>query len=1330
MLAGMNYSEFDSYAPLIGHTSSELTGSLPEVKDCSSLEDGQYDQIFDFLSNWTTGETLAFGEGTLDWLDPYSNSNPTDEDELSSNLDSLVISQSRLHFKLNAYLHGTDEFNIGSLSNSWDIPEIHPLRTSISSSVPLNNYAFNTNWYERIQFSFRSIWQRDIRGPLHKFYNEEEYSLLQEVGRFSHACKLGSTRLLQSLLSSNMLMLPSGFVEINSLNHPYIYQVYKPKFKHGKFISEFTINIDRIFLNDGIVFTLVLGNYHDYSHVTYTSVKKIYSNDTNGKQALCDALYHLGKNTKFILPIQCAVDYIGIRVVAEPLVQIRLSLYFLIKKSRRPSHNFVVYDILQNLDKHKTKISLFEDGELCSDLRAISEYLRLISWPLPFGSSDMEKILTEGSGEHFIKSDDAVIIRNTHEVLPPSVNLGSSLDPLFKSRFRLEFCTKYYEHPLKCSIKSHSIFGSNYTSDNDMFIRANDCNYILLENNIDKFHNLVDSWDISNAFHSSGINLRHIGVAYEKTLHGGLKDVLGVELVARAIKHLWNTQLELYFVSNSLDLDLLLGLDILNHVYYFRELLKMINDTFGLTSNSPSFWHQHILPEISMHYTVINLDGINSKSMPHILLKKAIEFNLGIVLPNPDNGFKYDREIGLHDLKNVKPSPVMLFGVDESCLKCIIPRLHIAYPRSDLSIYKAAYKLYNKQGLNFNRICNSDSFGMGICNHVQAKLVGNGYPCDPTCVLDDNLVCNIYKHNKTGLDLFCLSEALLLSDPIKRSKLLITLGYEFLRHRDYDKALECCDFLLENACDIAMINVQAKLLKIECCSLKGDYSTCLRLYKDLSSSLKHFEGDEGVFRLQLLLIMSFDAWRRRDYNRCISYINDAKDSFTNLFCIPNYEWLPVAFLSLLGYCYNAIGRISDSTKINREVVRHCNLSKLPKFTLCKLMWILVDSLIRIGSYEQSLELATELYSIIEREFGTLSSECLHSLYLCAWINQQIGCLHLLHPYLYLSNSENIIALKDDEWFDNVDLILDEFATASSCDIKRRHCEESISFYTLLCKRFISLSRENKNRVLEILKTLSPTLDLSPLQKLYNITSESIREYKTNEHDINLYANRFLKEHLENGDFCKQKLLLVIKNFISVKTLSLSTRQCYVIACKLYNAYASQISSEYVWDVFTGSDINNRTIPRYRNEFDPNHKYRYGSTSVKGYESFLSSVIIKKNAVPHSGHDLRSIEMMLLKEPCSSESTICELCLDHCQNNFGTDDSPSIWFDSVFELVNTQDVGSGSKFLLSLDILRHFLTPCQRLVILGLIASMTKSDLADTITFKTFKAEMLKAKCKE
>lgn len=1306
MFAEIYSSELDGCAPHIRDISLRPAESLSEAENYSLLYDGTRYKKFDFLSNWNGTEVLGPNQGKLDWLDPYPDGS-VNGDELSSHIDSSVIGPSRLKFKLNAYLYGTHEFNVNSSSSSWDVPETHPLKISLIPNGSDSSYTFNSNWHERLQFSFRSIWQHDLKGHLHRFYNEEEYSLLREVGRFTHACKLGATRLLHSLLSSSMLVLPYGFVEINPSDHPDVYKMYKPKF-----------NRDRIFLNDGILFTLVLGNYDDHSRTTYTSVKKIYSNDSNGKQAICDALYNLGKNTKFVLPVQCTIDYLGIRVVAEPFVHIR------------SSHSFVMDDILQGsttaqtLGKHKMiTASLLEDKELYHDLRAISEYLGLVSWPLPFGSSDIEGIIHEDSDGMLVKCDNMIVIRNTHEVLPPSVNLESPVDPLFKSRFRLEFCTKYYKHPLKCSLKSQPLFKYNDDlDDNDMFIKANDCNSLLLDKNIDKFHNLVDSWDISNAFHSSGINLRWIGVAYEKTLHGGLKDVLAVELVARSLKHLWDSQLEMFFQSESLDFD-----------YLLQALLRMINDTLGLTSNSSSFWHQRILPEISMHYNVINLDGINCKSIPQILLRKAIEFNLGIILPSPENGIKYDGEIELHDLKSVNPSMIMMFGVDESCSKTIIPRLHIAYPRSDLSIYKAASKLYNKQdNIDFQRfISDSDSFGMGICGHVRAKLLGYGYPCDPICVLNDNFVCNIYKHNKTGLDLLCLSEALLLVDPIKRSKLLMTLGYEFLRHKSYDEALQCCDFIMDNASDIAIIEVQAKLLKIECCSLTGDHSTCIQLYEDLLLCLKHIEGIEGVFKLQLLLIMSFDAWKDKDYHRCISYIVDTKESFTNLLCIPNYEWLPIALLSLLGYCYGEIGRISDATKIHREVVRHCNISQLPKFTLCKLMWILVDSLIRVGSYEQGHKLAIELYSIVEKEFGSLSLECLHSLYLCAWIHQQIGCIHLLHPYLYLSNSDNIISLQDDrEWLDNVDLILDEFATASSCDIKRRHCNESISFYTLLCARIVALSRDNRDNILEMLKVVLPTLDLSPLQRLHNITSESIKEYETDENRMGLCESSFLKVYLENGDLYRQKLLLVIRNFISVKILSLTTEQCYVIACKLYSAYVSQVSSDYMWEISTGSDKSGGHRKEYKDGLDLNHRYRYGSKLVKASESFLSSITIRKNSVPHSGHDIRSIEMLLLKEPGNSEVTICELCLNHCQNDLDVENSLTVWFDSVFEFVSPQGVDNGGQFLLSLDILRHFLTPCQRLVILGLVAGITKSDLTTTITFQKFKSDMLEAKCRK
>lgn len=214
------------------------------------------------------------------------------------------------------------------------------------------------------------------------------------------------------------------------------------------------------------MYTVVVGGNFESTSIPYTVAKKLYSNDQKGKQAICEALYSKGSHDVFAFPTQCMLDFMGIRVVAEPLLPLKASPPYdlvdeLLRDCKCPSGN-VSIDISS---------SLFNSSELCKCLKDISNYLNLSSWPIPFEGSDVEGLLSKGTHANVQRCDGRLHIRQTHEVLPLILEPNVSVDPLYSLRFRPELCYNY-KKGLKCTLRSHVIF--NDSCEGDIFKDAFD----------------------------------------------------------------------------------------------------------------------------------------------------------------------------------------------------------------------------------------------------------------------------------------------------------------------------------------------------------------------------------------------------------------------------------------------------------------------------------------------------------------------------------------------------------------------------------------------------------------------------------------------------------------------------------------------------------------------------------------------------------------------------------------------------------------------------------------------------------------------------------------
>ncbi|GFE53409.1 hypothetical protein BaOVIS_008130 [Babesia ovis] len=1257
----------------------------------------------------------------LDWLRDFPANQPqeSDPDVHQDVHPDELFDGADLQTRLRFYMYGNASHYEQSYG-SWELPNSHPVRPSLKSPRD-EGFNWNSNWYERLQWAYRSALPRNgNRGSIYVLGSDEEQEVLLELGRFSRSACLGATTLVTALLHHGMQASPTDFFEVTGSSAPLVQQFYHKKFPD-----------DRQFINDGIVYTVVVGRINCDLGVTYTMAKKMYSNDQKGKQALCEALYSRGSYGSFAIPTQCIIDYLGIRVVAEPLIPLSTSppiemIGELLRDCRAPSGDAAI-DISSSLLSHP---------ELFESLKALSSYLHLCSLPIPFEASDISGftcsisgtptgLVCEGASANLQRCDNTLHIRQSHEVLPPILQGQSVSDPLFSMRFRPEFCFTF-NGTLRSTVRSPALYADHHND--GQFEDAFRHLQVLLEDCVKGCNGLFDSWDLREVFHSFGVNMRYLGMAYECAVYSGLKNLLACDMVARAIKHLWDSQLHKCFNQGTLEYE-----------YVMRRLFRMINDTFGLLPDASDFWSRKIIPEVARHFNLVNLEGISYRLLPHLLLKSCLELHLGILLPPPKNGKTYRSPISVADFNRIqlpkllgkhkashsnttyedflfppsspsKRTPPSSQRCCSTLMNAIFPKVDTVRPQRELSVVQAASKLYKKLGTTTSSdlIPSTTTWDLGLCYQLESRLLGRGYPCDPSCVYSAHLCCVNYQHRLTGLNLFCLSETLLQLDPLKRAKLLLLMGYEYMHHRFYQEALECAEYVLHHTPPLGAKYLEARLLALQCHCLSGATNLSQQVYDIIKESISGFEDCEGLLSLQPYIFMAIDAWLQRDFEKAVDFATRARDAILSISGLPKYEWLPVAVTSLLGHCETALGRGVTAIKVQREAVRLCNMSHLPRYTLCNQTWLFVEYLLRNDSYEEGCPLSMELIPILEAEFGSLSVECLRGLYVSAWSNHQVGCGHLLHPLLYLSSADRVLDAHSQPHGIQGSLLLEEFVIADICSSRTQHRSDALDLYKSLYERLVVLTKRCRRDIASYIRTVYPHLETQSIQDIPRVNHDSISSVVP---DINLSEDELLIGMVQDCERYQEKLLLVIRNLLSLKLLSLSSSQAMSVARRLYNAYVCQVSDDYVFNLCVGG----QDVPPHSGKPSvSNTASHYGTRRYRQPERFSASISIRQNSVPHRGHELRSIEELLLKPPSLSIGAICEICRSNLDNKSGT---PSEWFDQLFDLDTDASGFADNAFGLSLDVLRHLLTPSKRLVILGHVASISGVEVDITTTFR-------------
>ncbi|CRG97526.1 conserved Plasmodium protein, unknown function [Plasmodium gallinaceum] len=618
-------------------------------------------------------------------------------------------------------------------SRSYNIDISHPLYNFLCKNE--NSY-LSSNWHDRINFAFRNIWGLKDYIYDEKTEGEREKEFYNELESFHMSSKIGACGLIYSLFlkdeeHNNFInYFKKCFVKLSKENYPHIYKIYKPKFDD-----------DLVFLFDSLVFTVILGS--EENNIDYNTARKIYSNDLKGRNLLCDCIYNLKENSRFSLPIASQIDFMGLRVISEPLMplneeEIPIDVIKDIFKNTNindyiseEDKSFIYgndgmdYDYdnndikndCNNEDKRTKKVSKLKkkkeedlkkrkekifyerlmleienyDLTLYDQLKEMSIYANFNCCILPFGLSNYfeSKIYKKRNSVKIFRSiiDNLFIIRGTEEILPPF--LFNFKKENFITRLRYEFIKYYYKYPLYNTTLAINIkYKELEENKNNLDIlkeaskeSINNIENYVIPKIINLTTNFNDSYDITEAYHSHGINMCNLGKLLNKNKSPEfLSEIICREIICRTLKCIYYEHIHSFItkvlknpkqkndmndysynnnnnnnnnnnsnsngngIYNNYSCNKNVNKDFIcccekcfTYWYFFPELvphefiIRLINLTLNIKSaDSLKFWKNILIPHCVKKFHINLIDHINIKEIEIYGLFLCIEYHFGI----------------------------------------------------------------------------------------------------------------------------------------------------------------------------------------------------------------------------------------------------------------------------------------------------------------------------------------------------------------------------------------------------------------------------------------------------------------------------------------------------------------------------------------------------------------------------------------------------------------------------------------------------------------------------------------------------------------------------
>jgi len=427
---------------------------------------------------------------------------------------------------------------------------------------------------------------------------------------------------------------------INELYLPPLQRVYGTKE-----ITSFEDNLERIFYVENLIVKITwteTKHQHDPPYLDEST--KLYGHDLRAANLLNDITLRMNKNYKdlvFRVPLATVIDYKGFRCFVTTQRPTRGEETLQVGPIRSTG-GYRVNPLLVNDLKRMAEIINMKEHQFISKDKAKS-----IKVPLSIFTEVHKHSFDKGDFYYFSKAGD---------IYPLDVNVEEMNKVCSAKRLRHEFVSKY-QKPIAADIllTTEGVVG-NEKEVVELIEACEDLRKSHIPDFVNRLDSLefviIDSESLTEAFHSSGVNMRYLGLVAHTSSLSYWKRICETEMIARVIKkilrkHLSDIMLKRdssrkaswqEFDSHQQHSSTGGELDLLDKKLA-ECVVEILNLVFGCLRESEIFWQDVIVPQIlsSYNYTINNLGGE--------------EFNFGGLL----HAISYHCGLKL-DLKNISPS--------------------------------------------------------------------------------------------------------------------------------------------------------------------------------------------------------------------------------------------------------------------------------------------------------------------------------------------------------------------------------------------------------------------------------------------------------------------------------------------------------------------------------------------------------------------------------------------------------------------------------------------------------------------------------------------------
>ncbi|CDJ62433.1 hypothetical protein, conserved [Eimeria necatrix] len=1173
-------------------------------------------------------------------------------------------------------------------------------------SGPNENSVFSSNWHDRLQWAFHRVLalreSQDSRSAsqLRRRLFERELGLSHEIGSFAAAARAAAVVLLHSLALEEKAPFTNQpqptrqeqprkgpaqcFVRIKPGEYPTLWSVYRPKFAD-----------DQVYVFDSLVLTVIVGEAQ--ANVKTNFAKEVYLNDIKGRQAMADAVYatsfarKLGRGlhprscsqlrysqqrnlqnqvdtvwdlhdqnkferAKLGLPIACLIDYAGFAVLVEPLLPLS------------PAPVNVLEELVADIRRR-----LPDFAQQCGSIGN------------PLGCFDaLDKV--DRATYHKFK------------------NIAGFLN-LAEQRFRQEFVSRVFHVALPCTsreqhkaaeVSASNLFQRHVTIRGTMetlslAVRSLDLaikqDLVPTINALQK--NFLDSYDVSHALHSHGINIRNMAQLLDHGPSSPFKDAIIREIVARSAKHLFRLQVEKLIGS---------GLVETSHIEEIQRLVvKLFNLVLSKNEESRIFWRHQILPLALERYKVDLSDLASPENVCTFSLFKAMEYNLSVqyddsvaVRSNDSSG-----EASLELRLPLTVADLSTFSTGRDSLLFA----HVSQIRAALlGSYSAETRPHDDEGDSGTQLRSTKQLMRHFENAGRDKERGEGSKLGTPCTVEElktfaelRAVRGFYPRvHLVAPDTLALMQAAVASTAVGSSSTPLDVLLDNMKAgtgypcHPYCLAFDEDEMLHEAFLKMADENRAQSPLK-QCLRYKrrklaltlallskaaiDQPQDALICYRNLKPILVAMEGKMSLRLLLAHLMLASFAFKNKRFNSAILHAFRVHRISTVCFDTGGAHWAAVAALRLIARSMLEVQRCSEAVIILQHTVRAATANpELPTLVTHMSRFWLAAAFARMGRLENASVEAQNMLAGLESQLGANHEATISALYLAAEVKMRIGCLALQNPPLKILGTGS-----------------EQHSTENEICGAPSELQEPLLWKPLTAEDFEVYEEIFRDR--EMIQARALVAHRIYVACVAQSCSSAVRTFGLMEQD------QVAESEQENGD----------GNSVGPLYLGADRTKVYFKKYPRLQVGRRRTSAASPRHLTTAASTDMRTKLARQVEEDSHPDYPFsfysqqkvsgtGRRNVHGHDVLYARVDGSSGLRPAQEHDDIMLQLLLFGKGPSSLNGVLKSCYMSCLED--RDRNPSTWFDDMISDVLTER-GSLQHLRFLICMLRHFFTLSQK-----------------------------------